>query len=269
MSPSPLSREVIPTHDKEEPLQLRVYPAPHPNAPTLVYLPGIHGDCTLIAACREILRMRVRFVEMTYPRTVTWSLTQYAQAIEAALQREGIDHGWLLGESFGSQVLWELVARRQMSYGGLILAGGFVRYPYPAFLAATRWIFPLLTSSLLSRVLPLYVSYARIRYRGNEAMIEGAREFVARRTPQDLRAIEHRLGLIAENDPRPTAMTTRIPVHHLYGFIDPIVPWMPATRWLEEECLALRGTRRIALCDHTVLATAARDAAEQICQWIA
>ena len=257
------------THNRDiESLQLRVYPSPSREAPTLVYLPGIHGDWTLIAACREILRAKVRFVEMTYPRSTTWSLTDYAEAIEASLRREGIERAWLLGESFGSQVLWELSTRGQLAYDGLILAGGFVRYPYPSLLAATRWLFPKFAYSMLPKILPLYVSYARIRYRGEVSMIDGAREFVARRTSQDLRAIAHRLALIAKNDPRAQAIANRIPVHHLYGCIDPIVPWMPVARWLKRSCGALRGTRSIALCDHTVLATAARHSAEQICQWI-
>ncbi|MBI3868638.1 MAG: alpha/beta hydrolase [Verrucomicrobia bacterium] len=252
-----------------ERLSVRDYPSPRSDAPTLVYLPGIHGDWTLIGACREILRSRVRVVEMTYPRNVDWKLADYAAAIEEALQTRGIDHAWLLGESFGSQVLWELAARRRLRIDGLILAGGFVAYPCPALLKAAQWLFPRIPYSLLRSILPVYVLYARLRYRGNPAMIQGAREFVARRTPEDLRAMERRLQLIAENDPRPVASENRAPLHHLYGFFDPIVPWKPVARWLRLHSPALQGSRRVLLSDHTILATAARASAEQICEWIA
>ena len=63
-----------------EALQIRVHgPA---ELPALIYLPGLHGDWTLIGGLRASLVGRVRFVEFTYPRTVAWSLDDYAAAIE-------------------------------------------------------------------------------------------------------------------------------------------------------------------------------------------
>ena len=93
----------------EEQLQLRVHG--EASLPTLIYLPGLHGDWTLVGGFLQALDGRVRFVEITYPRTLDWSLDDYAAAIEAALAQNGITSGWLLGESFGSQPLWALVAR--------------------------------------------------------------------------------------------------------------------------------------------------------------
>ena len=91
-----------------EELQLRLHG--DASLPTLIYLPGLHGDWTLIPSFRLALAGRVRFVEFTYPRTLTWSLDDYADAIEAALLEQGITRGWLLGESFGSQIVWPLLA---------------------------------------------------------------------------------------------------------------------------------------------------------------
>ena len=71
----------------------------------------------------------MRFVEITYPRTLTWSLDDYAAAVETALAKNGITSGWLLGESFASQVVWAMVARGKFPAQGVILAGGFVKYP--------------------------------------------------------------------------------------------------------------------------------------------
>src|SRR2546422_9821742 len=81
------------------------------SLPTLVYLPGLHGDWTLVSSFRAAVAGRVRFVEFTYPRTLTWSLADYAAAVEVALRNHGVQQGWLLGESFSSQVAWQMLAR--------------------------------------------------------------------------------------------------------------------------------------------------------------
>ena len=103
-----------------EQLQMRVHgPA---NLPTLVYCPGLHGDWTLIGGLRRALEGEVRFVEVTYPRSLDWSLAEYAQAVEQALQDRGLAEVWLLGESFGSQVVWAMAARNRVRILGIILA---------------------------------------------------------------------------------------------------------------------------------------------------
>ena len=66
------------------------------NAPTLIYLPGIHGDGTLITGFRHALNGAVRFVEVDYPRTTTLSIAGYACGIEEALKAAGVGNGWLL-----------------------------------------------------------------------------------------------------------------------------------------------------------------------------
>ena len=81
------------------------------SLPTLVYLPGLHGDWTLVSSFRVAIAGRARFVEFTYPRTTTWSLDDYARGIEEMLLAQGIERGWLLGESFGSQPAWQIVKR--------------------------------------------------------------------------------------------------------------------------------------------------------------
>ena len=66
-----------------EELQIRVFG--DASLPTLVYLPGLHGDWTMIPAFRVALNGRVRLVEITYPRTLTWTIPDYARAINQAL----------------------------------------------------------------------------------------------------------------------------------------------------------------------------------------
>src|SRR6185503_1405687 len=115
-----------------EQLQIRIHGDASP--PTLVYLPGLHGDWTLVTSFRLAIADRVRFVEFTYPRTLTWSLADYAAAVEAELLANGIKSGWLLGESFSSIVAWAMIGRNsecdsRFQIEGLILANGFVRHP--------------------------------------------------------------------------------------------------------------------------------------------
>src|SRR5687767_13593546 len=128
-------------------LQVRV----HGNAdrPTLIYLPGLHGDWTLVSSFRVALGARVRFVEFTYPRTLTWTLEDHARAVLDKLAAHGIREGWILAESFSSVVAWgvlERAAAAGFAVRGVVLSGGFVRYPYPPMVRLAR---------VLNRVIPL------------------------------------------------------------------------------------------------------------------
>ena len=53
---------------------------PATGAPVL-YLPGSHGDPSLISEAKEILRRDVRLIAVTYPRAESWSLEDYADAL--------------------------------------------------------------------------------------------------------------------------------------------------------------------------------------------
>jgi pimeloyl-ACP methyl ester carboxylesterase len=250
----------------EDQIQIRIFGSA--EKPLLIYLPGLHGDWTLIGSFRRAVADRVRFVEVIYPRTVTWSLNAYAEAIERALQDKGICGGWILAESFGSQIGWQLAARNRFQLLGLVLAGGFVRHP-------ARWSVWLATR-LISRVpwivvlgfMRVYALYGRWRYRHAPEVLADMREFFERRTEEDRQAARHRLKLIWDNDLCAAAKQMRVPVYALTGFLDPVVPWWPVRRWLRNNCQALRGHRLLWQADHTVLATAPKSAAEQILSWI-
>ena len=249
----------------EEQLQLRI----HGNAslPTLIYLPGLHGDWTLVSGFRHAMGGNVRFVEITYPRTLTWSLDDYATAVETELRRNGITTGWLLGESFSSQVVWAMVARGTFPAQGVILAGGFVKYPTPAL-----WVMEKIAGRLSRRLLVWIIfSYAKVmrfRYRHSPETLASLDEFVARRTELDRQAAQHRLRLITRSDPRPVATRIGLPVFALSGFFDPIVPWPRVRRWLRKNCPALRDYKVILRADHNVLGTAPGKAAKQMLDWI-
>jgi pimeloyl-ACP methyl ester carboxylesterase len=278
-----------------EQLQIRIHG--DTSLPTLIYLPGLHGDWTLIPSFRAAVEGRARFVEFTYPRTTEWSLEDYAAAIEAALLANGITSGWLLAESFGSQPAWAIVGRAEAAERrasarpgaslsdpaeqmlgapddthftptGLILAGGFVRHPGDWMVRFTRWLGGRMSMRLITRLLFGYAKFARFRHRHAPETLAHIDEFIARRTEADRAAAVHRLDLILGNDLRPVAQSTRLPVFALTGFADPVVPWPWTLRWLRRNCPALRATRVIANADHNVLSTAPAEAAKQVLEWV-
>jgi pimeloyl-ACP methyl ester carboxylesterase len=249
-----------------ERLELRGYGSP--EQPALVYLPGLHGDWTLVGAFRRELAGRLRFVEMTYPRTLTWSLDDYASAIEQALARLGVETGWLLGESFGSQIVWSLVARKRFAVQGVILAGGFVRHPMGWGVRFAQRVVSGVPLSLVTRILFAYAKIARARFGRSPEMLAGIREFIARRTEEDRRAATHRLHLIAGSDPRPIAEKIALPVFGISGLLDPIVPWVFVRPWLKRHCPALREYKVVWHADHTVLGTGPRTAADTVVRWV-
>jgi pimeloyl-ACP methyl ester carboxylesterase len=249
-----------------ETLELRV----HGDAarPTLIYLPGLHGDWTLIGGFRRALGGQVRFVEVTYPRTLTWLLDDYAEGVERALAEQGIVRGWLLGESFSSQVVWALVARSRFEIEGVILAGGFVRHPMRWGVRTAERVCGGISLRVLARILFGYAKVARWRFRHAPEVLAHIEEFIARRTALDLQAAAHRLRLIAQNDPRVIARQATVPVYALTGLLDPVVPWCWVRPWLRKNCPRLRDYRIVWGADHTVLSTGSQVAAEHVLRWM-
>ena len=245
------------------------------SLPTLIYLPGLHGDWTLVSSFRAAMAGRARFVEFTYSTRTDLSLAGYAAAVEAALLRQGIHSGWLLGESFGSQVAWALLKRQAgggqsaIHWQGLILAGGFVRHPWPwgaRLLKLQARVTPGWLNATLFRI---YQRYALLRHREAKETLEAIGQFVTNRlAPGDAAAIEARLELIATNDPRPVARQATLPVHYLAGAVDPLVPWPWVCRWLRQHCPGYHGAVTFWNADHGVLATRPRRAADQVLAWV-
>jgi pimeloyl-ACP methyl ester carboxylesterase len=249
-----------------EEVALRVH---HPNSvPTLVHLPGVHGDWTLIGGFRRVLGDRVRFVEVTYPRTVTWTLDQYARGVTEALAKQGIAKAWVLAESFGSQIAWRLLQRPGFTVEGIILAGGFARHPAPWMANLAALLTGRVSLKLLKVFLVVYSQAAHLRFRHSPEIIANVREYVTRRTELDLKAARHRLELVAENDPRELVREITLPVYALAGLFDPIVPWFPTRRWLRKNCPGLAGCRLIWRADHNVLGTAPKAAVAQVLEWM-
>lgn len=253
-------------------IRVRVHGSP--ALPTVIYLPGMHGDWTLVPSFRQALAGKVRFVEMEYPRTTAWAVPDYAREIEKALGAAGITEGWLIGESFGSQPAWVMLDNQQrgesaLQFHGLILAGGFIKHPWPWGARLLHWVSGMIPNSAMHGLLWLYSKYAHLRHRDAPETLASVQEFAANRfAPGDKAALRHRYVLIAESDVRPCAMTIRLPVFHLAGLIDPLVPGPLVKFWLRRHCPGFQESRTILSADHNVLGSAPKKSAEVVLRWL-
>jgi len=248
------------------------------NAPALIYLPGLHGDWTLVGSFKAALENRVRFVEITYPRTTTWSLAEYAKGVLTALSETGVRAGWILAESFGSQIAWATLqslaecadsAASRFNPEGLIMSGGFVRYPVPPIVPVVRRLNRCAPMWALKAVCRFYEFYARFRHRRAPETLQEVSQFVINRTAEeDRRAILYRYSLIESSNFCEVARTLKIPLYQLSGFFDPVVPWWPVRRWLKRHCPAYGGSAIVYRADHNVLGTAPKQAAQHVLHWM-
>jgi pimeloyl-ACP methyl ester carboxylesterase len=255
-------------------LQLRALGAADATRPTLLYLPGLHGDWTLLGPFRQAWAERGGLLEITYPRRADWTLADYARAVLLALRETGIARCWVVGESFSSQVAWELLAlagKEEASsprFEGMILVGGFVRHPWSWGVRLAHLASDTVPSWVLRPVCRCYGWMARQHARNAEHLTEFD-EFVARRTTEaDRLAITSRYLLIDRSDPRPVARETRLPVYQLSGAWDPLVPWWQVRAWLRRECPGYLASRILWASGHNVLLSAPRVCAAQILAWV-
>src|ERR1043166_1184738 len=256
--------------------QIQIRVSGRAEAPTLIYFPGLHGDWTLIRSFKIALGDNVRFVEITYPRTTSWTLAQYAEGVLTALAGAGVAGGWLLLESFGLQIGWELLRQvsaspqgTSFSSTGVVIAGGFVRHPVLWMVPMVRMINKTMPMWLIRLCCRAYARYAKLRHRQSAETLGDVSDFVRNRTvEEDRQAIAYRYRLIEGNNLCEVAREARIPVYQLTGFFDPIVPWWPVRYWLKRNCAAYRGWRVIFRADHNVLGTAPRESARQVLEWM-
>jgi pimeloyl-ACP methyl ester carboxylesterase len=249
-------------------LEMRIHGSP--GLPVLIYLPGLHGDWTLLGGFRKLVAEQVRLVEFTYPRRTDWTVDDYADAILAKLAEAQIGEGILLAESFGSQVAWGVTHHgRSFQVQGIILAGGFVRHPVQPGVLVAQWLNRHSPLRLIKHLLRTYICGVK---RGCKPTPNGApwlEEFFARRMePGDREAIVHRYTLIRQHDWRPVARAVKFPVYYLTGYWDPIVPWQLVRPWLRRNCPGFRECHIIRQGEHGVLSSAPHDSARQITTWV-
>jgi len=122
--------------------------------------------------------------------------------------------------------------------------------------------------AVITRILLGIRPSQRFRFAGRPETFDEIQQFVAGLTQRDLAPPNHRLHLVAQNDPAPWRAKFSVPLYGLSGLFDPVVPWFWVRRWLRGNCPGLKGYRIIWLADHNVLGTSPDVAAEQIRTWM-
>lgn len=240
-------------------------------SPILVYLPGIHGDSSLARKIRPYFENKICFVEIEYSKRTDLSLKDYGKNIERLITDAGIKECWLLAESFGSQVAWEIVSRkRSFAVKGIILAGGFVRHPFIPGVKVVRAISKTLSIRSIELWLRFYIAFCKLFFRQNNKQHQPVPDqFVKNRLDEaDRDAIVARYGMIIQSDYRSVAGSVSVPVFFMSGRWDFIVPWVPVLRWLKKNCPGFREYKIIQGADHPVLSAAPEQSAAQILKWI-
>ncbi len=243
--------------------------------PVLVYLPGVHGDPTLLGSFRARLGDDIRLLSFTYPASNGITLQNLAAGVWSQLRSLTDQPVWLLAESFGSQVSWAMLAQMQsapettLPVRGLILAGGFVRHPWPWAVTTTRWVLSSLPAAMLDAFFRVYPLWARFAYRHAPEVLAALPEFVARRRqPTDQAAMLHRLRLIETSDLLEVASRATLPVWQLTGRWDPVVPWPWVRPWLKENCPGWQGGDVVDGADHVVLTTGSAASVAAVRGWL-
>ncbi len=193
-----------------------------PNAPPVLYLPGVHGDWTPQVAARPLLSRNYHFVETAYPRIETWSIDDYAHALNDLLDELGIESAHIVGESFGSLVGWEFGIANPARVRSFTLVGGFSRPPRFRIAAAAAAALKTLPTRLLESSIDAYVAGKSAFGESRETFDVGA--YPASRTARGRLATAKRMNIIQASDFSDRLTEVAFPVRYIGGANDIVVP---------------------------------------------
>ncbi len=238
------------------------------NAPPILYLPGVHGDWTPQLAARPLLSRDFRFIETAYPRIETWSIDDFAQALKNLLDDLGIESAHIVGESFGSLVMWQFGIANPERVRSFTLVGGFSRPPRFRVAAAAAAALKSLPTSLLESAIDLYVAGRSALGEDRESFDIGA--YPAARTLQGRRATAKRMSIIQASDFTAQLQEIKFPVRYLGATNDIVVP-------VRREIATLLAhlpphcdfqSELVAGAPHAMIASHAKQTVEHLSRWV-
>ena len=192
------------------------------QATPVLYLPGVHGDWTPQLAARPLLSREFRFIETAYPRIETWSIEDFARALKRLLDDLGIESAHIVGESFGSLVMWQFGLANPERVRSFTLVGGFCRPPRFRVAAAASAALKSMPTSVLESIIDRYVARRSALGEERESFDIGA--YPAARTLQGRRATANRMSIIQASDFTVRLKEIESPVRYLGGANDIVVP---------------------------------------------
>lgn len=239
-----------------------------PNAPPILYLPGVHGDWTPQVRARPILTRDFHFVETAYPRIENWSIDDYARALKELLDGLGIESAHIVGESFGSLVAWQFGIANPERVRSFTLVGGFSRPPRFRLATAAAAALKSLPTKLLESAIDLYIAGKAAVGEHRETFESGA--YPATRTRRGRRATANRMTIIQESEFRDQLKEIQFPVRYLGGARDILVP-------VRREIATLLAhlpphcdfqSELVAGAPHAVIASHPEQTVEHISRWV-
>lgn len=238
------------------------------NAPPIVYLPGVHGDWTPQAAARTLLTRDFHLVETAYPRIETWSIDDYARALNGLLDKLGIESAHIVGESFGSLVGWQFGIADPDRIRSFTLIGGFSQPPRFRIAAAASAALNTLPTRLLESSIDLYVAGKSAIGESRESFDIGA--YPATRTERGRRATANRMSIIQTSDYSPKLKEIKFPVRYLGGANDIVVPVRREIATLSAHLPAHCDfqSELVRRAPHALIASHPQKACESILRWV-
>lgn len=242
--------------------------AGHPDAPPLLYLPGVHGDWTPQVGARSCLSEKFHLVETAYPRVDHWSIDDYARSLNDLLDKLGIESAHIVGESFGSLVGWQFGVTNPHRVRSFTLLGGFARAPRFRVAAAASAALKTLPTGLLESTIDFYVAGKKVIGQQRETFDTGA--YPATRTESGRLATANRMSIIQSTDFREHLSDIEFPVRYLGGANDVVVPvrreistlskHLPSDVEFQSELI--RGA------PHAIIASHPQETADQVSRWV-
>jgi pimeloyl-ACP methyl ester carboxylesterase len=240
-----------------------------PDAPVLIYIPGIHGDWTPMRRLQPLLSQRLRLVEVAYPRAPEWSLEDYTARLLDLFLLLDIGPAHLLAESFGSLIGLDFALHCPERVRSIVIAGGFCSSPGRLRVGLARRLLGLIQPRIFEWGIDLYLAWV---IRGRLPIEGDFREdfFPASRTRRGWQAVLSRLDIIRRTDFRPRLARLRTPIFYLGGSRDWVVPVRRTIdlfkRCLHESCVF----RNLVIpgAPHAILPACARSISGIITDWV-
>ena len=254
-------------HAIEDDLRYRI--SGEASSPTLLYLPGVHGDWTPQAAAAPILAEHFRLIETAYPKNPAWALSEFVAAVVRLLDRLKIPSTHLAAESFGSLVGQQFALEHPERVQSLTIVGGFTRAPDARMIRLTRLGLERLPTRLFEGGVDVYVALRRNRGALHPTPHQVDLPYDAVRTEAGRRATVRRFEIIGQTDLRPRLHELQLPVRYLGGEHDLIVPTKREIATLEELLpdSAAFESHLIAKGPHMIIASHAEETVKRIVEW--
>lgn len=239
-----------------------------PDSPPILYLPGVHGDWTPQTRTRNIVSNDFHFVETAYPRVASWSIDDYAQALNDLLNQLGIESAHIVGESFGSLVGWQFGISEPKRVRSFTLVGGFSQPPRFRVAGAAAMALKTLPTTVLESAIDFYVARKSAMGQHRETFDSGA--YPATRSDQGRQATARRMAIIQASEFRDRLGEIAFPVRYLAGAHDIVVPVRReiATLLSNLPPAADFQSELIPKGQHSIVSSHPAETAENIMRWV-